>query len=86
MKRKHVISRLTTLALATIGCLLLALLAPLFVANRASDEAFPSSSVMASPRDLHVVTAPIQLSSEPDLVLNRGALYADGNVAAGLPS
>lgn len=86
MKRKNVLSRLTTLVLATLACLLLALLAPIFIAHRAVDEPFAGSSVMASPRDLHVVTAPIRLSEAPDLVLVRGALYADGNAAAGLPS
>jgi hypothetical protein len=35
MKRKNVISRLTTLVLATLACLLLALLAPIFFAHRA---------------------------------------------------
>jgi AsmA protein len=86
MKPKNVISRLTTLVLATLACLILALLAPVFFAHRAPDEPFAGSSVMASPRDLHVVTTPIQLSEAPDLVLGRGALYADGNVAAGLPT
>jgi AsmA protein len=86
MKRKNVISRLTTLVLATLACLLLALLAPIFFAHRAVDEPFAGSSVMASPRDLHVVMAPIRLSEAPDLILTRGVLYADGNAAAGLPS
>jgi len=31
----------------------------------------------------HVITAPIRLSQAPDLTLNRGTLYADGNAAAG---
>jgi AsmA protein len=85
MRRKKLISRLTTLVLATLGCLLLALLAPLFLAQRATDEPFLGYSVMASPRDLHVVTAAIRLSSAPDLVLTRGALYADGNAVVGTP-
>jgi AsmA protein len=85
MRRKKLIWRLTTLALATLGCLLLALLAPLFLTQRASDEPFLGYSVMASPRDLHVVTAAIRLSSAPDLTLTRGALYADGNAVVGTP-
>jgi AsmA protein len=85
MKRKNVVSRLTTLVLATIACLLLALLAPIFFAHRAVDEPFASSSVMASPRDLHVVTTPLRLSEAPDLILTRGVLYADGNAAGGMP-
>src|SRR5262245_58093619 len=86
MKRKNVISRLATIVLATLACLLLALLAPVFLANRTPDEPFAGSSLMASPLDMHVVTTPIRLSETPDLVLNRGVLYADGNVADGLPS
>ena len=84
MKRKNVISRLTTLVLATVACLLLALLAPILFARRAVDEPFAGSSVMASPRDLHVVTTPVRLSEAPDLILNRGVLYADGNATAGM--
>lgn len=85
MRRKHVISRLTTFILATIGCLLLALLAPIFLTQRAVDEPFLGYAVMASPRDLHVVTSPIRLSSAPDLTLTRGSLYADGNAVVGTP-
>ena len=86
MKRKNVVSRLMTLVLATVACLLLALLAPIFFAHRAIDEPFTGSSLMASPRDLHVVTTPVRLSEAPDLILTRGVLYADGNAAGGLPS
>src|SRR5262245_55624082 len=85
MKRRNVVSRLTTLVLATVACLLLALLAPIFFAHRAVDEPFAGSSVMASPRDLHVVTDAVRLSEAPDLILNRGVLYADGNAAGGTP-
>jgi AsmA protein len=85
MRRKNLISRLLTLALTTVGCLLLALLAPLFLAQRASDEPFLGYSVIASPRDFHGITTPIRLSSAPDLTLNRGALYADGNAVVGTP-
>jgi AsmA protein len=86
MKRKNVVSRLTTLVLATVACLLLAVLAPIFLAHRAVDEPFAGSSVMASPRDLHVVTTPVRLSEAPDLILTRGVLYADGNAAGGMPT
>ena len=85
MRRKHVISRFATLVLATIACLLLAVLAPILTVQRATDEPFSGYSVMASPRDMHVITAPIRLSNAPDLTLNRGTLYADGNAAAGTP-
>jgi AsmA protein len=85
MKRKNVVSRLTTLVLATVACLLIALLAPIFFAHRAVDEPFAGSSVMASPRDLHVVTTAVRLSEAPDLILARGVLYADGNAAGGMP-
>jgi uncharacterized protein involved in outer membrane biogenesis len=85
MRRKNIFSRFATLVLATLACLLLAVLAPMFLGPRATDEPFSGYSVMASPRDMHVVTAPIRLSTAPDLVLNRGTLYADGNAAAGTP-
>jgi AsmA protein len=85
MRRTSVISRLKTLVLATLACVLLALLAPLFIATRAVDEPFSGYSVLASPRDLHVVTKPVRLSSAPDLTLSRGVLYADGNAALGTP-
>jgi AsmA protein len=83
MRRKNVISRFATLVLATIACLLLALLIPTLNVKRATDEPFSGYAVMASPRDMHVVTTPIRLSHAPDLTLNRGTLYADGNAAAG---
>ena len=85
MRRKNVISRFATLVLATLACLLLAVLAPIFFGPRAIDEPFSGYAVMASPRDMHVITAPIRLSDAPDLTLNRGTLYADGNAAAGTP-
>ena len=85
MRRKNVISRFTTLVLATLACLLLAVLAPMLFGPRATDEPFSGYAVMASPRDMHVVTAPIRLSDAPDLTLSRGTLYADGNAAAGTP-
>jgi len=85
MRRKNVISRFTTLFFATLACLLLAVLAPQFFAQRALDEPFSGYSVMASPRDMHVITAPIRLSLTPNLTLSRGTLYADGNAASGTP-
>ena len=85
MRRKNAISRFATLALATLACLLLAVLAPMLCSQRATDEPFSGYAVMASPRDMHVITAPIRLSDAPDLTLNRGTLYADGNAAAGTP-
>src|SRR6185503_19428682 len=85
MRRSKFISRLSTLFVATLVCLLLAVIAPMLLNQRASDEPFAGYAVMASPRDLHVVTSPIRLSGTPDLTLNRGALYADGNATAGMP-
>ena len=85
MRRKNVLSRFATLALATLACLLLAVLAPMISIQRASDEPFSGYAVMASPRDMHVITTPIRLSDAPDLTLNRGTLYADGNAALGTP-
>src|SRR5215468_1125754 len=85
MRRKHVISRFAAFVLATLACLLLAMLAPSFFGSRTIDEPFAGYAVMASPRDVHVGTAPIRLSTAPDLTLSRGTLYADGNATAGTP-
>ena len=85
MRRKNVISRFATLILVTLGLLLAALLAPALFIQRATDEPFSGYTVMASPRDMHVLTAPIRLSNTPDLTLNRGTLYADGDAAGGTP-
>jgi AsmA protein len=85
MRRKSAISRFAALVFATLACLLLAVLAPMFFGQRATDEPFSGYAVMASPRDMHVIAAPIRLSDAPDLTLNRGTLYADGNAAAGTP-
>ena len=85
MRRKNVISRFATLVLVTLACLLLALLAPTLNVKRAIDEPFSGYAVMASPRDMHIIASPIRLSHAPDLTLNRGTLYADGNAAAGTP-
>src|SRR5689334_10726925 len=85
MRRTSVISRLKTLVLATLACVLLALLVPLVFAPSAVDEPFSGYAVLASPRDLHVITKPARLSAAPDLTLSRGVLYADGNAALGTP-
>lgn len=85
MRPGKLIGRLVTLSVATVGCLLVALLVPVIYNQRAFDEPFAGASVMASPRDMHVVTHDIRLSSTPDLVLARGVLYADGNAALGTP-
>jgi len=85
MRRKNVISRFTTLVFATLACLLIAVLAPMFLSRHAADEPFSGYAVMASPRDMLVISAPVRLSEAPDLTLDRGTLYADGNAAAGTP-
>src|SRR5262245_2909161 len=85
MRRTSVISRMKTLVLAMLACVLLALIAPLFLVTRAVDEPFSGYSVLASPRDLHVIAKPVRLSVAPDLTLSRGVLYADGNAALGTP-
>ncbi|RTL69286.1 MAG: hypothetical protein EKK41_14105 [Hyphomicrobiales bacterium] len=82
MRPGKLFARLATLAVATLVCLVLAFLATPYL-RRSSDEPFSGASVMASPRDLHVVTQPVRLSSVPDLTLARGMLYADGNAALG---
>lgn len=76
MRRKTVMWRLRKLVVALLACLLFAVLAPLYFADRRSDEPFAISSVVASPRDMHVLSAPIRLSDAPDLTLNRGVVYA----------
>jgi AsmA protein len=68
-----------------VACLLFAVVAPLYFADRRSDEPFAISSVIASPQDLHVVTAPTRLSDAPDLTLDRGIVYAYGKGAPGAP-
>src|SRR5581483_4619855 len=68
-----------------LACLLIAVLAPMLMGRRGSDEPFSGYSVMGSPRDMHVIAAPIRLSAAPDLTISRGTLYADGNAAAGTP-
>ena len=61
MRRKNAISRFAALVFATLACLLLAVLAPMFFGQRATDEPFSGYAVMASPRDMHVIAAPIRL-------------------------
>lgn len=84
MRRKTVIGRLRKLFLALMACVLFAVLAPLYLADRRPDEPFAISSVIASPRDMHVLSAPTRLSDAPDLTLNRGVVYAynSGNIIA----
>ena len=53
MRRKTVIGRLRKLVLASMACVLFAVLAPLYFADRRTDEPFAISSVIASPRDMH---------------------------------
>ncbi len=76
MRHKTVMWRLRKLLLALLACLLFAVLAPLYLADRRPDEPFAISSVVASPRDMHMLSAPIRLSDAPDLMLNRGVVYA----------
>jgi AsmA-like C-terminal region len=83
MRYKTVMWRLRKLLLALVACLLFAVLAPLYFADRRPDEPFAISSVVASPRDMHVLSAPIRLSDAPDLTLNRGVVYAYGTSHAG---
>lgn len=85
MQPRKLFARLAVLSAATVLCLVLALLAPAILKRQASDEPFSGASVMASPRDMLVVTQGVRLSSTPDLVLTRGMLYADGNAALGTP-
>ena len=82
MRRKNVISRFTTLVFATLACLLIAVLAPMFLSRHAADEPFSGYAVMASPRDMLVISAPVRLSEAPDLTLDRGTLYAAAMVKA----
>jgi AsmA protein len=60
------------------ACLLFAVLAPMYFAERSSDDTFAFSAVIASPRDLHVLTVPVRLSRAPDLTLMRAVVYDYG--------
>jgi AsmA protein len=71
--------RLRRLALALLACLVFAILAPLYFAERRIDESFGlASTVSAAPRDLHVITVPVRLSDAPDLMLMRAVIYVYG--------
>ena len=85
MRRRNLISRLTTFLLATLVCLLLAVFGPMLLNQRTSDEPFAGYAVMALPRDHAEVASSIRLSGAPDLTLNRGTLFADGNATTGMP-
>lgn len=83
MRGKTTIGRLRKLVLACVACFVFAVLAPLYFADRRSDEPFAiSSTVIASPRDMHVLSSPVQLSDTPYLTLNRGNAYAYGSASA----
>jgi AsmA protein len=78
--------RFRKLALALFACLLFAILAPMYFADRRSDDTFAISAVIASPRDLHVLTVPARLSSAPDLILARAVVYEYPPASPGTPS
>jgi len=81
MSGNTVVRRLRKLALAFAACVVFGVLAPMYLAERASDDSFAGSAVLASPRDLHVITVPVRLSSAPDLTLNRAVIYDYGLLA-----
>jgi AsmA protein len=83
MRRNTVIARVRKLGLAFSACLVFSILAPMFFAERRSEERFTAASVIAAPRDLVVLTLPVKLSDAPDLTLARGAVYDYGPAAAG---
>lgn len=77
MRRKTFMGRIRKLVVACAVCLVFAVVAPLYFADRRPDEPFAlSSSVIASPRDMHVLSAPVQISDAPYLTLDRGNAYA----------
>jgi AsmA protein len=78
MSGNTVIRRLRKPALALGACVGFGVLAPMYLAERASDDSFAGSAVLASPRDLYVITVPVRLSSAPDLTLNRAVIYDYG--------
>lgn len=83
MRRNTVIARARKLGLAFLACLVFAVLAPMYFAERRTDERFAISAVLASPRDQLVLTVPVRLSHAPDLTLMRGVVYDFGPTAAG---
>ena len=78
MSGNTVMRRLRKPALALGACVGFGVLAPMYLAERASDDSFAGSAVLASPRDLYVITVPVRLSSAPDLTLNRAVIYDYG--------
>lgn len=76
--RNTVMRRIRKLALALTACLGFAVVAPMYFAERRLDDSFAIASVSAAPRDLHVLTLPVRLSSTPDLILMRGVVYDFG--------
>jgi AsmA protein len=86
MRGSSFMRRLRKLALALSACLLFAILAPMYFADRRSDDTFAVSAVIASPRDLHVLTVPVRLSSAPDLTLARAVVYEYPPASPGTPS
>jgi AsmA protein len=78
MRPNTLMRRLRKLALGVTACLLFSVLAPLYFADR-GDDTFAASSVIASPRDLHVLTVPVRLSRAPDLMLTRAVIYDYGS-------
>src|SRR5262245_12747558 len=76
--------RLRRLGLALLACLVFAVVAPLYFADRRIDESFAiATNVSAAPRDLHVITVPVRLSDAPDLTLMRAVIYDYGPSAPG---
>jgi len=78
MSGNTVMRRLRKPALALVACVGFGVLAPMYLAERSSDDSFVGSAVLASPRDLYVITVPVRLSSAPDLTLNRAVIYDYG--------
>jgi AsmA protein len=83
MSRRSTFARIRRPALALVACFLFAIVAPLYFAERRSDEPFAISSVMASPQDLHVLTSPVRLSEAPDITLVRGVTYVYASSVGG---
>jgi AsmA protein len=85
MRLDAVMHRLRKAALALAACLSFAIVAPMYFAERGTDDSFAISTVIASPRDLHVLTVPVRLSSAPDLTLARTVIYDYGPATTGGP-
>jgi len=86
MRRNTVIAGVRKLGLAAVACLVFSVLAPMYFADRPSDERFAISSVSAAPRDQLVLAVPVRLSDAPDLMLVRAVLYDYAAVAGGTKS